>query len=75
MERIGKLSDDKDKLLAILESLKEAGTSPPTGDGRSEQSSRTKKGPRFDPPFWENICLVFQLSHGCPLFRPPSLLV
>ena len=30
---------------------------------------------RFDPPFWENICLVFQLSHGCPLFRPPSLLV
>ena len=35
MERIGKLSDDKDKLLAILESLKEAGTSPPTGDGLS----------------------------------------
>ena len=30
---------------------------------------------RFDPPFWENICLVFQLSHGCPLFRTPSLLV
>lgn len=49
MERIGKLSDDKDKLLAILESLKEAGTSPPTGDGRSEQSSRTKKGPAISP--------------------------
>jgi DNA replication protein DnaC len=30
---------------------------------------------RFDPPTLENICLMFQLSHGCPLFRPPSLLV
>ncbi len=30
---------------------------------------------RFDPPILENICLMFQLSHGCPLFRPPSLLV
>ena len=33
------------------------------------------EGGRFDPPILENICLMFQLPHGCPLFRPPSLLV
>jgi len=36
---------------------------------------RADEGGRFDPPILENICLMFQLPHGCPLFRPPSLLV